>query len=87
MSGTSIIAQFSMPLSKNGDIYSNNIFKQNLFRSSVISTSVRSLLNIWASAGENLFSGVCQQHRRRPVCASAQTDQRLCLSLYVKYHM
>ena len=27
---------------------------------------------------ENLSSGVCEQHRRRPACASAQSDQRLC---------
>ena len=26
-------------------------------------------------------SGVCEQHRRRPACASAQSDQRLCYSL------
>ena len=42
---------------------------------------------IWASARENLSSGVCEQHRRRPVCASAQTDQRLFYSLFGKYHM
>ena len=41
----------------------------------------------WASTGENLSSGVCQQHRRRPACASAQTDQRLCYSLIEKYHV
>ena len=27
---------------------------------------------------DNLSSGVCKQQRRRPACASAQTDQRLC---------
>ena len=32
----------------------------------------------WASTRENLSSGVCEQHRRRPACAFAQTDQRLC---------
>ena len=26
--------------------------------------------------------GVCEKHRRRPACASAQTDQRLCYSLF-----
>ena len=33
---------------------------------------------IWALPRENLSSGVCEQHRRRPACASAQSDQRLC---------
>ena len=42
---------------------------------------------IWASTRENLFSGVCKQHRRRPACASAQTDQRLCYSLIEKNHI
>ena len=26
---------------------------------------------IWASTQENLSSGVCEQHRRRPACAQA----------------
>ena len=40
----------------------------------------------WASTRENLSSGVCEQHRRRPACASAQSDQRLCYLRYGKYH-
>ena len=32
---------------------------------------------IWASTRETLSSGGCEQHRRRPACASAQSDQRL----------
>ena len=36
---------------------------------------------------ENLSSGVCEQHRHRPACASAQSDQRLCYSLFGKYDM
>ena len=36
--------------------------------------------NRWASTRENLSSGVCKQHRRRPACAYAQSDQR-----FVKY--
>ena len=28
-------------------------------------------------------SKVCEQHRRRPACASAQSDQRLCYLLYL----
>ena len=39
----------------------------------------------WASKRENLPSGVCEQQRRRPACASAQTDQRLCYLLIEKY--
>ena len=40
---------------------------------------------IWALARENLSLGVCEQQRGRPACASAQTDQRLCYSLFEKY--
>ena len=29
--------------------------------------------------------GVCEQHRRRPACASAQSDQHLCYLLCGKY--
>ena len=43
--------------------------------------------HIWASTRENQSSGVCKQQRRRPACASAQSDHRLCFSLYEKYHM
>ena len=32
---------------------------------------------IWASTRETLSWGGCEQHRRRPACASAQYDQRL----------
>ena len=42
---------------------------------------------IWALMGENLSSTTCEQHRHRPACASAQSDQRLCFSLFRKYHM
>ena len=42
---------------------------------------------IWASTRETLSSGVCEQHRSRPACASAQSDQRLCYSLFGNYHM
>ena len=41
----------------------------------------------WASTQETLSSGVCEQHRRRPACASTQSDHRLCYSLFGKYHM
>ena len=36
---------------------------------------------------ENLYSGVCEQRRRRPVCASAQSDQHLCYALIRKNHI
>ena len=39
---------------------------------------------VWASTRENLSSGFCEQHRRRPACASTQSDQRLCYSLFWK---
>ena len=42
---------------------------------------------IWAASRENMSSEVCGQHRRRPACASAQSDQRLCYSLFGKFHM
>ena len=33
-----------------------------------------------------LFSlSICEQQRRRPACAFAQTDQRLCFSLFGEY--
>ena len=47
---------------------------------------IKSKALIWASTRENLSSGVCEQQRRRPACASAQSDQRLCCSVFGKYH-
>ena len=41
----------------------------------------------WASTRENLFAGVCEQHRRRPACAYAHSVQRLCYSHFGKYHI
>ena len=43
--------------------------------------------HIWASSRENLSSEVCEQQRRRPACAAAQSDQRLCYSLIGKDHI
>ena len=43
--------------------------------------------NNWALTGESLSSEVCEQQRRIPVCADAQTDQPLCYSLNAKYHI
>ena len=34
-----------------------------------------------------LSSGGLEQQRRRPACASAQSDQHLCYSLFGKYHI
>ena len=41
----------------------------------------------WASTRENMSSVAWEQQRRRPACASAQTDKRLCYSLIGKYHI
>ena len=43
--------------------------------------------DLWASTRENLSSGVCEQQRCRPACASAQTGQRLCCLRFAKYHI
>ena len=40
-----------------------------------------------ASTKENWSSVVCEQQRHRPACASAQTDQYLCYSRFVKYYI
>ena len=45
----------------------------------------RILIYIWASTRENLSSAVCEQHRHRLACTSAQSDQRLIYSLIGKY--
>ena len=36
---------------------------------------------------ETCLLGFCEQHRCRPAFAFAQSDQRLCDSLFEKYHM
>ena len=50
-------------------------------------TEASMLDSIWALTQENLSSEVCEQHRRRPACASFQSDQRLSCLLFGKYHM
>ena len=35
----------------------------------------------WARSYENVSYAICEQQRRRPVCASAQSDQHFCCSL------
>ena len=47
-------------------------------RNGVLAGTLTLIVVIWALARDNLSSGVCEQHRHRPACASAQTDQRLC---------
>ena len=42
---------------------------------------------LWAWTRENLSSGVCKQLRRRPACASVQSDQHLCYLCIEKYHI
>ena len=44
--------------------------------------SARNMHFKWAATQENLSSKVCEQHRRRPACASAQSNQRLCYSFF-----
>ena len=41
----------------------------------------------WAAMRENRTLWVCEQHKRRPACASVQTDQHLCYLLIGKYHI
>ena len=53
----------------------------------VISYAVLKLVYIWAVTQKKLSSGVCEQHRPRPACASSQSDQRLSYLLFGKYHM
>ena len=44
-----------------------------------LTSLIRTLMfdSILAATRENLSSAVCEQQRRRPACASAQSDQRL----------
>ena len=44
-------------------------------------------LQDWATSRENLSSEVCEQQKRRPAFASAQSYQRVCYSLFGKYHI
>ena len=52
-----------------------------------VSHSILKICIKWASTRENLSLGVCEEHRRRPACAYAQSDQRLCYPLIGKYHI
>ena len=67
--------------------YQSNTYFQDPCRPPLQMTDALKHIPNWASTRENLSSGACEQHRRRPACASAQSDQRLCYSLFEKYHM
>ena len=45
------------------------------------------LTYIWATLRENLSSVVCEQQMPRPACTYAQSDQHLCYSLILTYHI
>ena len=54
----------------------------------LVLTPLTFLFNIiWASTRENLSSEVCEKRRRRPACASAQSDQPLYYSHFEKYNI
>ena len=57
--------------------FKKNKTKKNVGCSSFTIARIINTAIIWASTRETLSSGVCEQHRRRPACASAQSDQRL----------
>ena len=85
---------YSLPPLKENDItYTGDNEKANLLNSyfktrSDLNDAGKELLHIIrASTRENLPSGVCEQHRGRPACASAQSDQRLCYSRFGKNHI
>ena len=41
----------------------------------------------WAGPWENVSFVICEQQWRRSACASTQSDQRLCCSLFRKYNI
>ena len=45
------------------------------------------ILYLGLGARKPVFAGVCEQQRRRPACASSQSNQRLCYSRNGKYHI
>ena len=72
---------------KNGEkmkVYTNELekWKQEKNQQIIKITTVNK--NIRATTRENLSSEACKQQRRRPACAYAQSDQRLCYSLIGK---
>ena len=42
------------------------------------------MIFIWAATQKNLSLGVRKQHRRKPACTSAQSDQHHCYLLLCK---
>ena len=60
------------------------------FPNTKVSASKKKSNHILRSFGlqrEKTCPVVCEQQRRRPAFASAQSDQRLCYSLFEKYHI
>ena len=54
---------------------------EHMYRESVDYWNI--FFNLGLVARKPVF-GVCEQHRRRPACASAQSDQRLCYTPFFK---
>ena len=81
------------------DVMNISFQNENIKKHSIISALMRENLSlgvceqqrrkkhsiIWASMGENQSFGVWEQQRRRSACASTQSDQHLCYSLFGKY--
>ena len=55
------------------------------FKTSALPFVIRASSTRKYSTRENLSSGIGEQQRHRPVCASAQSAQHLCYSLFGKY--
>ena len=60
---------------------------EDLNQSSILGVFSVYTLCVRAFRVEAYIIGVSEQQRRRPACASAQSDQRLCYSLIEKYHI
>ena len=69
---------------KNGSVLKYFNVNQWLYDKNQIVTEFRKscsgLTNDNTNSKMGLSLGVCEKHRRRPACASAQSDQRLCCS-------
>ena len=70
---------------KNSVCYFTTMFKCVMTMYIMADTTLQD--HNWAFMRENLSLAVCEQHRRRPACASTQSDQRLHYSLIRKYHI
>ena len=70
--------QFTIPSNKVCKLMASDWEKLTETYKNKDKVTVSQVSIVWASSRENLSSGVCEQQRRRPACASAQSDQRLC---------